>query len=301
MYNYTNQGNNPTARGESYVEFYIVFCVLNALFSLTAFAGNFLVLGAIWRTPSLHQPINILLFGMSLSDLGVGLIIQPMFVAVVTYEVSTGRYPSDLWMMFRPIQAVFVSATLLTLTSVSVDRCLALLLHLKYVAMVTVKKTIIVLCVIWVTSIMYGLTVIIDRDMHRVIVVCVVVLCIVVNVSTYSTIYRICRRHRIQIQNQAQVQQDPEALDLKRYKKSLITMIVLLILLILCYFPYIFTRAVAHSANWSPSYRSLMVRWSASLVYLNSSVNPLVFCWRLPGMRIAMKEYLQSLIHRHAI
>ena len=301
MYNYTNQSNDPITKVQSYVEFYIVACVLNALFSLTAFAGNFLVLGAIWRTPSLHQPINILLFGLSLSDLGVGLIIQPFFIAAVTYEVSTGRYPNDPWIIFRTIQAVFISATLLTLTSVGVDRCLALLLHLKYVAMVTVKRTIIVLCVIWVTSMVYGLTVIIDRDMHRVIVVCMTAFCIVVNISTYSTIYRICRRHRIQIQNQAQVQQVPEAFDMTRYKKSLITMIVLLILLILCYFPYICMRAVANSANWSPSYTSLMMRWSASLVYLNSSVNPLLFCWRLPAMRIAMKEYLQSLIHRHAI
>ena len=48
MYNNLNQSTNPTSESESYAKFYKVFCVLNAVVSLTAFAGNFLVLGAIW-------------------------------------------------------------------------------------------------------------------------------------------------------------------------------------------------------------------------------------------------------------
>lgn len=301
MSNYTNQSNDPTARGESYAEFYIAECVLNAVLSLTAFLGNFLVIGAIWRTPTLHQPTNVLLFGLSLSDLGVGLIIQPFFIAILVYELITGRYSSELWIIFRAIQAVFISATILTLTSVSLDRCLALLLHLKYAAIVNVKKTIILLCLIWVVSVVYAAILIIDQDIHRVAFIFAIASCIVINISTYSMMHRICRRHRIQIQNQALALQDPVAFDMRRYRKSLTTMIVLLILLILSYFPYICVRAVVNSANWSSSYRSFIMRLSASLVYLNSSINPLVYCWRLPAMRDAMKQFWKSLVHRHAI
>ena len=151
MYNNSNQSNNPSS--ESYEEFYDVVCALNAVFSLTAFAGNFLVLGAIWSTPALHKPTNILLLGLSLSELAVGLIVQPMFIVRVIWKVNW-----EYRQVFRSTQAFFISATILTLTSVSVDRCLALILHLRYVAVVTVKKTIFVLCLIWLASVVYVIT-----------------------------------------------------------------------------------------------------------------------------------------------
>ena len=293
MYNNSSQSNNPSSGSESYADFYDAVCVLNAVFSLTAFAGNFLVLGAISTTPTLHQPTNILLFGLSLSDLAVGLLVQPMFIVRVIYKVNR-----DYRQVFRFTQAFFISATILTLTSVSVDRCLALILHLRYVAVVTVKKSILVLCLIWLTSVVYAGTFLIDGELHHTVSMFVIALCIVVNSLACSTIYRICRRHRIQIQNQSLPNQ-PEAFDMKRYRKSLITMIALLILLIICYSPYICMRAVANFTDWlSPPHGAFMLRCSATLVYLNSSVNPLVYCWRLPAMRVAVKRFWRSLVHR---
>ena len=108
MYNNSNQSNNPTSASQSYAEFYDAVCVLNAVFSLTAFAGNFLVLGAIWSTPNLHKPTNILLLGLSLSDLAVGLLVQPLFIVVLIHEVSREKYPV-LRQIFTFIQAFFVS------------------------------------------------------------------------------------------------------------------------------------------------------------------------------------------------
>ena len=292
MYNNSNQSNNPSSESESYAEAYIAVCVLNAVFLLTAFAGNFLALGAVWSTPTLHKPTNILLLGLSLSDLAVGLIVQPMFIVRVIWKVNR-----EYRQVFRFTQAFFISVTILTLTSVSVDRCVALLLHLRYVAVVTVKKSLLVLCFIWLGSAVYAVTFLIDEMLHRSVSIFFIALCIVVNTSTYSTIYRICRRHRIQIQNQSQANQ-PEAFDMKRYRKSIITMIALLILLVTCYTPYICLRAVSNFLDWPDSpYRTFMLRLSASLVYLNSSINPLIYCWRISEMRVAMKQFWKSLVH----
>ena len=297
MYNYSNRSNNSTLGRENYAVFYILGCILNPVFSLTALAGNFFVLGAICTTPTLHKPTNILLLGLSLSDLAVGLLVQPFFTVIFIFEVSQESYPG-LSSIFRFIQAIFISATILTLTSVSVDRCLALILHLRYVAVVTVKKTLLVLCLIWLASVVYAVTFLVDRELHRSVLLFVIALCIVVNTFTCSTIYRICRRHQIQIQNQTLANQ-PEAFDMKRYRRSLITMIVLLILLIICYSPYLCMRAVANFSDWPASpQKKFMMRWSAFLVYLNSSINPLVYCWRLPAMRVAMKQFWKSLVHR---
>ena len=57
-------------------------CVVNAFFSMTAMIGNGLVLGTSWKTQALHTTSNILLFGLALSDFGVGLIV-PTNVSVL--------------------------------------------------------------------------------------------------------------------------------------------------------------------------------------------------------------------------
>ena len=298
MYNNSNQSNNPTsdAGRESYDEFYDALCALNAVSSLTAFAGNFLVLAAIWRTPALQKPTNILLLGLSLSDLAVGLLVQPMFIVRVIYKVN-----QDYKHTFRFTQAFFISATILTLTSVSVERCLVLILHLRYVAVVTVKKTILALCLIWLASVVYAATYFLDAVLHRAVSMIVIGLCIVINILACSTIYRICRRHRIQIQNQSLPNQPTEAFDVRRYRKSLFTMAALLIVLFICYSPYICLRAVANFNGWTSSpYRSFILRCTATLVYLNSSINPLIYCWRIPEMRVAMKQFWKSLVHCHS-
>ena len=296
MYNFTNYSNEPKLGANHYADAYISVCVVNVVFSLTAFWGNFLALGAIWKTPTLHQPANVLVSGLALSDLGVGLIIQPLFIALLIYELRLGKYQRELWAIFRSIQAVFLSATILTITSISVDRCLALLLHLRYAAVVTVKKTATLLCFIWITSVLYAMTVFISTPVNRNLSIALISLCIVINISTCSMIYRICRRHRIQIQNQIQVQHGPEAFDMKRYRKSLMTMTVLLILLILCYFPYIFLRIAVNYIYWPPSFRRFMMRCSLFVIYVNSSLNPLVYCWRMGAMRFAMKQFWKSLV-----
>ena len=298
--NNSHRSSDATPESESYTEVYIAVCVLNAVFSLTAFAGNVLVLGAVSTTPTLRKPSNFLLLGLSLSDLGVSLFVQPMFNAIVIiYELDQGRCPV-LRLIYRSFQTFFVSATILTLTSVSVDRCLALVLHLRYLAVVTVKKSILALCLIWLASVVYAVTSLVSREVYRSVSAFVIALCIVINITMFSTIYRISRRHRIQIQRQSLPNQ-PEAFDMKRYRKSLITSIALQILLVICYSPYIYFRFVAYFTDWRSSpYNAFMLRWSAVLVYLNSSINPLIYCWRIPEMRLAMKQFLKSLVHRHS-
>ena len=118
----------------------IVGCVVNSVFSFTAFTGNGLVLGTIWKTPSLHSPSHLLLFGLALSDFGVGFIVQPLYVTCLVVEIITQKYLLDVWTAYRVTQAVFVSATVLTLTAVSIDRFLALYLHLRYSAVVTARR-----------------------------------------------------------------------------------------------------------------------------------------------------------------
>ena len=276
---------------------YIAVCMVNGVSSLAAILGNFAVLGAIWPTASLHSPSHIFLFGLALSDFGVGLFVQPMFIVFLVIHLKTAMYNAHYWNLFRFAQAVFVAATALTLTGVSVDKLMALTFHLKYNAVLTIKRACIVLFLIWIASIGYGSTLLFSRRLHRDLNIVIFTSCLVVNSVTYLVIYRIARRHHLQIHKQAQILAQPGNgnLNMKTYRKSVISMLFIFILFLICYVPYLFIRVYSHFAPWSPIQIGLALRLSAVIVYFNSCLNPLIYCWRMRELRRGMKNFLKTL------
>ena len=59
---------------------YIVNAAFNVPLFIVTIVGNILVLVSIARTSSLISPSSILLFGLALSDLCVGVIVQPLYI-----------------------------------------------------------------------------------------------------------------------------------------------------------------------------------------------------------------------------
>ena len=62
--------------------------VLNALLIPICIAGNVLVLAAVWRNPSLRTPSTILLCSLAVSDLFVGFLVLPVYVAIARFILS---------------------------------------------------------------------------------------------------------------------------------------------------------------------------------------------------------------------
>ena len=271
----------------------IAGCVVNSMFSFTAITGNGLVLGTIWKTPSLHSPSHALLFGLALSDFGVGIIVQPLYVTCSLVEIITQKYLLAVWTAYRVTQAVFVSATLLTLTAVSIDRFLALYLHLRYLTVVTGKRTVIMLLMIWITSLAYAVTLMANEDLHRALCIIVVSSSLLVNSCVYVMIFRIARHHQIQTQDQAHIY-GVETLSRKRHRNAAVSMFVVFLLLCACYFPYLCIRIAIKHARWHFRIIRPALSWSGVLVYINSSLNPLVYCWRMRDLRKAMKDFAKN-------
>ena len=111
---------------------------LNALLAITAFLGNALILVALRKESSLHPPSKLLLRSLATANLCVGVIVVPLYVTLLLIVVY------EHWnICFTVAVAVSItgfslcSVSLLTLTAISVDRLLALLLGLRYKQVVT--------------------------------------------------------------------------------------------------------------------------------------------------------------------
>ena len=117
----------------------ILSCVVTALFALTAILGNGIVMLVIWKTQELHSPSFTLLFCLAASDLLVGIIAQPCFVA---YNVAKILDHFSAYCKLRMIQFfcgwITSGVSLLTLSGVCIDRLLALTLHLRYSSLISV-------------------------------------------------------------------------------------------------------------------------------------------------------------------
>ena len=125
--------------------------VLNSFLSVTAFHGNALILIALHKESSLNPPSKLLLRCLVTTDLCVGLISEPLTIA---HEKSL---VNEHWNICPHLTAAsFITSHMLcgvsvaTLTAISVDRLLALLLGLRYRQLVTLKRTYVLVFNLWV-------------------------------------------------------------------------------------------------------------------------------------------------------
>ena len=108
------------------------------------------------KTSLLRKPLKTLLLSLAVSDLGVGVLVQPTYVAVLSMKIEQNADNSAYYTIF---DALYVQSCLLSFASVffsvfalTVDRLLAVHLHLRYQELVTHKSVVVVVSSVWVLS-----------------------------------------------------------------------------------------------------------------------------------------------------
>ena len=140
--------------------FMLVFCLLNFVFSLVATLGNILLIHALVKTSSIPVIVKKLFLNLAISDLAVGLLLQLMagiISAAMLNMASKGDYnltpfcPAVL-NVYSYVLFLLGSASFLTVTTIAVDRLLAISLHLRYQELITAKRANIALVSLWLIS-----------------------------------------------------------------------------------------------------------------------------------------------------
>ena len=219
----------------------IFLLVLNICLSITAFLGNSLILVAPHKESSLHPPSKLLYQSLAITDPCVGIIVDPLVVtrliAVMNQEWNICRYAVDS--IFISGYILF-SVSLLTLTAISVDRLLALLLGRRYRQVVTLKRTYLVVIVFWTVSIVGTTTYFWDPLITFWYGNIGTVLCLVTLVFSYTKIFLTLRHVQVQVQNHVSEGQPSQAipLNIARYRKAVSSALWVQVTLVVCYLPY---------------------------------------------------------------
>ena len=277
----------------------ICLSVLNIFLSVTAFLGNTLILVALHKETSLHPPSKLLYRNLAITDLCVGIIVEPLKVAY-WMSVVTGRW-NICYYAHLPVAISgtgLCALSLQTLTAISVDRLLALLLGLRYRQVVTFRRTCITLLGMWIFSILDTSSFLWNPVIHRWYTYSGVSLSLVALICSNTKIFSILRHNQIQVQNhvvQGQPSQAIPALNIARYRKAVYSALWVQGTLLVCYLPYGIAIALT-PAEGMPISIYLARQYTVSLVYLNSSLNPLLYCWKIREVqRQAVKDLIRQL------
>ena len=134
---------------------------------------------------------------------------------------------------------LFISASSFCVTALSVDRFLAIYLHLRYQELVTSKRVAAVVVSIWVTSALISLIrLFIPKNIMYVSFVIIISACIITATSLSVKLYLTLRRHINKFQVQ-QVAQNDQVERVQRKKKSAVATLYVYLVFIVCYLPNI--------------------------------------------------------------
>ena len=276
----------------------ILTCIFNAVFSLITCAGNFIILHAIRKDQHLHSPCFILLCCLAFSDLLVGAICQPFLVAHKIAELLD-NFPTYCTLRIIHNLSAYItsSVSLFTLAAVSIDRLLALTLHLRYSVIVTVRRVFQTAFSLWIFS---TAVVILKFWMKpaewNFLPLVILFLTLILIAFSTSKIFQIVRRHQRQINDQdmaaLSLERQANTVNVLKCKKSAVTVLYIYGLLLIFYLPFGVTMLVEAFIGYTRSVK-IAYDYTSTAVFINSLLDPLVYCWRIREIRRAVKNTLK--------
>ena len=280
--------------------FFVFIFSFNVFLAFTATLSNTLILIALHKVSSIHPPTKFLLRCLAISDFCVGVIAQPLFASFLMGIASGNRPILDFTLNF--LNFFFCGFSLTTAAAISVDRLLALLLGLRYRHTITLRRVrCLVVCLLLVVitmSFVYSLS---SRGIANGAGFVVVITSLFLSVFSYSKIFLKLRQHQAQVRRQhvgyEQARQANDGgipMNIELYKKIVYSIAWVQLALVLCYFPMFIFLGLAMATNW---YRKVSIFYvcASTVVYFNSTLNPILFCWKIREVRQAMKTTVKQI------
>ena len=239
---------------------------------------------------------------LAFSDLAVGLLPQLMdaiIYAVVWKMASRGENLAFLCPTVLSVLSYFVyslvAASFLNVTVIASDRLLAVSLHLRYQELVTARRLTTVLVSVWIISCVFPILYILFPKEIEMVTAIISIIGYALTTVAYVRIYKVVKYHQNQIYSQNQLQ-NAQTREAHRQRKSAYNSLFVSVVFLACYFPF-FPCTILYETNTSEI--SFLVAQVASvfLICLNSSLNPIVYCWRYREIREIVKSTVKKLFH----
>ena len=276
---------------------FITNCIFNNFLTHTSIMLNIVTIYAIHKTSAIAKTLKTLLLSLAFSDVAVGLFSQPIYTFFLVKWLHLEHINCNTYQVLNIAVFLFLSASFFGVVAVGVDRFLAVHLHLRYQELVTHTRVVAVVIGKWVCSafvslmILWGLL-----STQQLINLVGAALGFIIALVVYIRLYFIVRRHKNQIQCM-QIQEVTHSDEIKNFIaliKSTVSIFYVYLLLLICYLPFFICSAVMRMYGSGIALKQFFL-YSMTLVFINSSLNPVIYCWKMRHVRHAIMNILRKM------
>ena len=191
---------------------------------------------------------------------------------------------------------LFAFASFFGVVALAVDRFLAIHFHLRYQELVTQKRVVAVVFSLWVLSAFLSIPTWkwvpkkVLFSMHATINA----FCLITLSLLYCKIYTVVRRHKNQIHALGvQVAEKRDMANAARLRKTAVSTFYVYAVFLACYVSVYFLSFSSFIGGLTAVPFDIWY-YVFTLMYLNSSLNPLIYSWKIRGIRQAVVDILRN-------
>ena len=183
-----------------------------------------------------------------------------------------------------------------SIMALSVNRFVAIQMPLRYQNIVTYKRAVTAVATIWFSSAVFILCTlfVLQRNIAFAIFIIIEIVCFITTTLSSCKIYFVLKRHKNEIQSQRQqVAQNNNMLNTVGLTKSASCTFWIYLAFWLCYLPFIIIMITEMCLP--NTVMEALFMCSETIVLLNSSLNPIIYCWKMRHVRHAVKSILRNI------
>ena len=274
----------------------VIIIIMNIITTPVTSLLNGLVIIAVKAKVRLRSRSNIALACLATTDLFMGVIGQPTFIAVniAILQARTSNTYCFTRQLLRAVLTVLVRASLLHLALMYLDRYIAIKHPYRYTTMVTATRILCSSALAWTVALLSTATSpFLNEKLYKPLTDGNIIGFFCTTIITFCQIvlYYETRRHEKQIAAH-QVSEDDRKKFVKEKKALKLTTTVLFFLL-LSYFP-VFVIGILMRNTFFHSLKTAHIALGIAtcLTLLNSLINPVIYCIRRRQFRVAFIEIL---------
>ena len=260
----------------------LVTAVINIIASPFAVISNSLIVIAIFTSSGLRTPSNLFIGCLALSDVLVGLTVQPSYICFRLMENQHRSVPCFVRVIYSNTFFVCCGVSFMTLSAVTYERLVAVRLRARYNDVFTAKRVLKFTAAIWIlniflTSLQWAEINQISRGIHFTLWF----LCLLVSVIASIGISLILRRHHRQLHCHSTIFEN-----IRRQRELKLTRNISFIVgvYLLLNMPLLFIKLYHHILKQDiKTYNHYS--WTETLAFLNSCTNPFLCYWKSRQIR----------------
>ena len=280
----------------------VLNCVVNSFLSYATVMLNIVLIFALRRTSSLPKTLKALILSVAVSDIGVGLLVQPLYTARLLMKMKNTNNQETYNDIITVVGHTRCYVSFFGVTTISVDRFLAIHLHLKhqdlltYQEIVTYTRVVAIVILSWLLGAFLALTGVLSssKNIFNLAGVSVGLVCLLTMGLAYFKISIAVRRHTVQVHAQpaqAVASNEENRSNFERLRKTAVGTFYVYLLFLACHLPIAIVILTGRKTNKKRQHFKI---YAQTLLYLSSSLVPLVYCWKFRHIRCAVKNILRN-------